>query len=59
MLGETVVSILYSVVQYPDAAGLTPFYGRAVLVLIIAFAVNWVYFTGELSIYRTHDLKKH
>lgn len=59
VLGETVVSILYSVVQYPDAAGLTPFYGRAVLVLIIAFAVNWVYFTGELSIYRTHDLKKH
>lgn len=57
VLGETVVNILFNAAKFPHAEGVSVFYGRAILVLMIASQLNSVYFTGEYSIYRTHALR--
>lgn len=56
VLGYSVVGLLY---QSSASFGLNAFFGKAVLGLVLAFAVNWIYFEIDGGKIHIHAIRRH
>lgn len=57
-LGQMVADALFNANDY-SAYGLSPLFGRALLVLVVAFAFNCLYHTVNLGPHERHALDRH